>query len=83
LRVAWRQQDWRLLLMDPRQEQLCQRLGALGFDAVRFASVTTPLRNGLAEWLGAGMQADMDWMARTAEESGRNPDLVLPGRAGR
>jgi epoxyqueuosine reductase len=64
--------------MDPRQEQLRQRLGALGFDAVRFAAVAPPVEGGLAAWLGAGMQADMDWMQRSAEKR-LDPQLVLPG----
>ncbi len=64
--------------MDSRQEQLRQRLGALGFDAVRFASLASPVEGGLTAWLGAGMQADMDWMQRSAEKR-LDPQLVLPG----
>jgi epoxyqueuosine reductase len=64
--------------MDARQEQLRQRLGALGFDDVRFASAARPVRGGLPEWLDAGMQADMDWMERTRDKR-LNPELVLPG----
>src|SRR4051812_7377704 len=64
--------------MDPRQEQLRQRLGALGFDAARFASVAAPIEGGLTAWLGAGMQADMNWMQRSAEKR-LDPQLVLPG----
>lgn len=64
--------------MDPRQEQLRGRLRALGFDDVRFASIAKPVGAGLREWLGAGMQADMQWMERTAAKR-LDPELVLPG----
>jgi epoxyqueuosine reductase len=64
--------------MDPRQEELRQRLRTLGFDEVRFASLTNPAEGGLGAWLAAGMHADMDWMPRSAEKR-LNPDLVLPG----
>ena len=54
--------------MDARQEELRQRLGALGFDEVRFAGAEPPAGEGLRAWLAAGMQADMQWMERTAEK---------------
>ena len=54
--------------MDARQEELRQRLGALGFDDVRFAAAGPPAGEGLRAWLAAGMQADMQWMERTAEK---------------
>lgn len=61
-----------------RAGQLRTRLTALGFDAVRFAAVTDPVRGALPEWLEQGMHADMAWMERTAAKR-LNPDLVLPG----
>lgn len=64
--------------MDSRQETLRRRLHGLGFDAVRFAVLAPPARDGLRAWLDAGMHADMAWMERTAEKR-LNPELVLPG----
>ncbi|HUR60362.1 MAG TPA: tRNA epoxyqueuosine(34) reductase QueG [Opitutaceae bacterium] len=64
--------------MNERQEQLRQRLFALGFDDVRFASLAAPVRGALPEWLASGMQGDMAWMERSAEKR-LAPDLVLPG----
>jgi hypothetical protein len=61
-----------------KKERFRQRLGALGFDDVRFASAAAPVRGGLPEWLDAGMQADMHWMERTRDKR-LNPELVLPG----
>jgi epoxyqueuosine reductase len=54
--------------MDARQEELRRRLEALGFDDVRFATADPPAGEGLRAWLAAGMQADMQWMERTAEK---------------
>ncbi len=59
------------------RETLRARLGALGFDEVRFARAGEA-NAGLRDWLDAGRHADMAWMERTAEKR-RNPDLVLPG----
>ncbi|MEX2045198.1 MAG: QueG-associated DUF1730 domain-containing protein, partial [Opitutus sp.] len=64
--------------MLPRQKELRDRLISLGFDEVRFATVTAPLPGMLREWLAAGMHADMQWMERTVEKR-LNADLVLPG----
>lgn len=64
--------------VNEQQEQLRERLGALGFDAVRFAALAPPYAGGLRGWLAAGMHADMEWMARTAEKR-LDPELVLPG----
>lgn len=64
--------------LDERQEQLRSRLHALGFDAVRFATLADPPSTGLRGWLAGGMHADMQWMERTAEKR-LNPELVLPG----
>lgn len=64
--------------MNSSQEQLRQRLFALGFDDVRFASLAAPVRGALPEWLAAGMQGAMQWMKRTAEKR-LAPGLVLPG----
>jgi epoxyqueuosine reductase len=61
-----------------RQDAWRARLGALGFDAVRVAALTAPLRDGLSGWLANGLHADMHWMERTADKR-RNPQLVLPG----
>jgi epoxyqueuosine reductase len=61
-----------------QQEAWRQRLGALGFDAVRVAAFTVPLRDGLTAWLANGMHADMQWMERTAAKR-LDPQLVLPG----
>lgn len=64
--------------MDARQEQLRARLVALGFDDVRFATLTSLRGEPLHAWLEAGMQGDMHWMERTAEKR-LQPELVLPG----
>jgi epoxyqueuosine reductase len=64
--------------MDARQEQLRGRLGALGFDDVRFAALAAVEGGRLRGWLAAGMQGDMQWMERTAEKR-LHPELVLPG----
>ena len=64
--------------MDPRQEKFRVRLGALGFDEVRFATLASPAAPPLREWLAAGMHADMHWMERTADKR-LDPQLVLPG----
>lgn len=60
------------------QEELRRQLQALGFDAVRFATIDAPPRDPLREWLGRGMHGEMQWMERTADKR-LNPDLVLPG----
>ncbi|ACB77293.1 epoxyqueuosine reductase [Opitutus terrae] len=66
-------------MTDPRQEELRRRLLALGFDEVRFASATEPVRaEPLRAWIAAGMQAEMAWMERTVEKRA-DPQLVLPG----
>ena len=64
--------------MNAPREELRRQLVALGFDDVRFA--VPPPRSGAAlrEWLAQGMQADMQWMERTAEKR-LDPQLVLPG----
>jgi epoxyqueuosine reductase len=64
--------------MDPRREELRRRLAALGFDDVRFAAATPLAGEGLRDWLGAGMQGDMQWMERTAEKR-LQPGHVLAG----
>ena len=65
-------------MSDPRQEELRQRLEALGFDDVRFARLSSPEQPPLRDWLAAGMHADMHWMERTADKR-LDPELVLPG----
>ncbi|HEY0945042.1 MAG TPA: tRNA epoxyqueuosine(34) reductase QueG [Opitutaceae bacterium] len=65
--------------MPARQEELRRALGALGFDAVRFAAIAdTPGAAALQAWLAAGRQADMAWMERSADKR-CDPALVLPG----
>lgn len=61
-----------------KQSELRQRLHALGFDEVRFASLDAPVAPPLREWLDAGMHADMHWMERSADKR-LDPQLVLPG----
>ncbi len=60
------------------QPALRAQLGSLGFDDVRFTSVTAGPQPPLREWLAAGMQAEMHWMERTADQR-LDPRLVLPG----
>ncbi len=64
-----------------RQEELRQRLHALGFDQVRFTRLDVPkeaMRHGLEDWIAAGYQGDMDWMDQTKEKR-CDPALVLEG----
>jgi epoxyqueuosine reductase len=63
--------------MDARQEELRRRLGALGFDDVRFAALSSGHDDGLRAWLAAGMQGEMGWMERSADKR-IDPQLVLP-----
>jgi epoxyqueuosine reductase len=60
-------------------ERLRAALRDIGFDEVRYAVAgaagTDP---ALRAWLGAGYQADMAWMERTAVKR-EDPALVLPG----
>jgi epoxyqueuosine reductase len=67
-----------LVVPDDRREELRRRLGAPGFDAVRFAAVTETKSLRLREWLAAGHHADLHWMDRTAAKR-EDPELVLPG----
>ena len=64
--------------MDSCQQGFRGRLEALGFDEVRFAALTPPVRDPLRAWLAAGHHADLQWMERTADKR-LNPELVLPG----
>ena len=64
--------------MDARREELRRRLGALGFDDVRFAVLSSGRDDGLRAWLDAGMQGEMGWMERSAAKR-IDPQLVLPG----
>jgi epoxyqueuosine reductase len=59
-------------------ESLRGRLRALGFDEVRFATVSPQPSSGLAAWLAGGLHADMHWMERTAAKR-LDPAAVLPG----
>jgi epoxyqueuosine reductase len=63
---------------DGRQEELRRRLGALGFDDVRFAAIGGGAPAPLRAWLDAGHHADMHWMERTADKR-LDPQLVVPG----
>ncbi|MDR0901208.1 MAG: epoxyqueuosine reductase, partial [Opitutaceae bacterium] len=64
-----------------RSEELRRRLGALGFDAVRFARIEPEAARAMSgrfsQWLAAGCHADMRWLERGAEKRAR-PGLVLP-----
>lgn len=61
------------------REAVRQRLFALGFDDVRFASTAPPLAGApLRDWLGDGMHGEMAWIERTADKR-LDPQLVLPG----
>ena len=59
-----------------RQEELRRRLGEIGFDDVRFATLAELSGDKLNAWLAAGHHADMQWMERTAEKRVK-PELVL------
>ena len=63
---------------DARREDLRARLLAVGFDEVRFADAGGIGETGLQAWLDAGHQADMHWMARTADKR-MDPVRVLAG----
>ncbi len=71
-------------MTNERQEEFRHRLAALGFDDVRFATVTpegppsTGSGTALRDWLAAGLHADMHWMERTTGKR-LSPELVLPG----
>jgi epoxyqueuosine reductase len=62
----------------PEREALRSRLGALGFDEVRFAAMAGAGNASLRDWLDAGRHADMAWLERTADKR-MHPELVLPG----
>lgn len=66
------------LIAGERREELRQRLLALGFDVVRFASAAPAGREALRAWLAAGMHGDMAWMERTLDKRG-DASLVLEG----
>ena len=59
-----------------KQEILRERLVALGFDEVRFATLAELGGERLNAWIAAGQHADMHWMERTAEKRVK-PTLVL------
>lgn len=60
------------------QELFRERLEALGFDDVRFASIPAAANPPLREWLAAGLHGEMHWMERSADKR-LDPHLVLPG----
>ena len=64
--------------MDPTREGVREALLAIGFDEVRFASLSQPTSKGLRQWLSKGYQAEMSWMERS-EAKRSDPQLVLPG----
>jgi epoxyqueuosine reductase len=72
---AWRDEGGAMI---SRQEEFRTRLLALGFDDVRFTSVTRVPEAPLRDWLAAGMHGEMHWMERTAAKRW-DPELVLPG----
>jgi epoxyqueuosine reductase len=61
-----------------QQEELRRRLGELGFDDVRFVTLTSGHDDGLRAWLAAGMHGEMGWMERSVDKR-TDPQLVLPG----
>jgi len=61
----------------PREALRAELLEA-GFDVVRFARARPDHGHALREWLVAGNQADMKWMATTAAKRA-DPGLVLEG----
>lgn len=64
--------------MDARQEELRRRLGELGFDDVRFVTLSSGHDDGLRRWLADGMHGEMGWMERSVDKRA-DPQLVLPG----
>jgi Uncharacterized Fe-S protein len=59
--------------------ELRRRLHELGFDAVRFVSVSDQtIGHGLRPWLANEFHADMHWMERTVEKRSQ-PAAVLSG----
>lgn len=66
------------LLAAAAKEELRRRLGALGFDEVRFAAAAPAGGEALRAWLAGQMHADMAWMERTADKRG-DAALVLDG----
>jgi epoxyqueuosine reductase len=64
--------------MQTKQDDLRQRLAALGFDVVRFARTGAVPAAGLQHWLAQGFQADTAWMERSAVKR-LDPQLILPG----
>lgn len=59
------------------KEALREKLRALGFDEVRFATAKAG-NASLRDWLEAGRHADLAWMERTAGKR-MKVELVLPG----
>ncbi|MDX2082141.1 MAG: tRNA epoxyqueuosine(34) reductase QueG [Terrimicrobiaceae bacterium] len=61
------------------KDRLHELAAAAGFDAVGVApAVRAPHADSFQAWLGEGMHASMDWLAREPETRCR-PDLLLPG----
>jgi epoxyqueuosine reductase len=61
------------------KERLRHRALELGFDDCRFTSAAPPeSATRLQDWLTAGKQGEMAWLARNAERR-TNPQRVLPG----
>lgn len=56
------------LAPDEQQRVLRARLGALGFDSVRFAALRDLPPDRLRAWIEAGRHADMDWLARAIDK---------------
>jgi epoxyqueuosine reductase len=63
----------------PMKEAIRQRALELGFDDCRFTSAAAPESAAhLQDWLAAGKQGEMAWLARNAERR-TDPQRVLPG----
>jgi epoxyqueuosine reductase len=61
------------------KEAIRQRALELGFDDCRFTSAAAPESAAhLQDWLAAGKQGEMAWLARNAEKR-TDPQRVLPG----
>lgn len=60
------------------RENLRTRLSSLGFDVVRFAAADEVPAGQFADWLAAGHQADMDWIARGLEKR-LDPQRIVSG----
>ncbi len=67
---------------DPRKELIAAKAAELGFDACRFADVTSawPAGARLAQFLDAGRHGEMDWLETTAERRSHPRAMWAGGR---